>query len=276
MGVVVGFGYGKIVLNEANQLSAALSTAAMALTVFPPFFSDSILLTRFFALYPLSRTSWVTLLKIFTFPLCIKCARIVVLTLFLKDYSRVLATGDGSPWLHSPNLFAEWAMQIADNLYSVGFFLYNLRVRTELAKRAGGMQARIRQVFYISAANFLLPVTFSIALIILMITTTTSTTSVTLLLLINSYVTVMGVLCATVWFSGSEWVRTRNEPLSAGDIIALKQNLGRVHDAGRRHGNDIVVVSKRSATPHTADSDTEPAMDCKQPTALMEDRNCTV
>ncbi|KAI6031208.1 hypothetical protein BKA83DRAFT_4037921, partial [Pisolithus microcarpus] len=79
MGIVVGFGDGKIVLNEADQLLAALSTTAMALTVFPPFFSDSILLTRFFALYPLSRTSWVTLLKIFTFPFCIKCARIVVL-----------------------------------------------------------------------------------------------------------------------------------------------------------------------------------------------------
>ncbi|KIK29900.1 hypothetical protein PISMIDRAFT_671884, partial [Pisolithus microcarpus 441] len=53
----------------------------MALTVFPPVLSDSILLTRLSALYPLSSTSLVTLLKIFTFPFCIKCARIVVLTL---------------------------------------------------------------------------------------------------------------------------------------------------------------------------------------------------
>ncbi|KIK29945.1 hypothetical protein PISMIDRAFT_671917 [Pisolithus microcarpus 441] len=117
------------------------------------------------------------------------------------------------------------------------------------------MQARIRQIFYISAANFVLPLIFSIALIILFmaIAPTSQAAFISgLMLLINSYVTVMGVLCATVWFSKSEWVRTRNESLLPGDMFALKQSLGGVHEAGGRHGSDIVVVSKRSATPNTA------------------------
>ncbi|KAI6031192.1 hypothetical protein PISMIDRAFT_6627 [Pisolithus microcarpus 441] len=278
MGVVVGFCNGKLVLSEVGRLPVALYITSMALTVFLPLLSDSILLTRLFALYPLSSTNWVTLLKIFTFPFCIKCARIVVLTRFLNRYS---TNGHGNPWSRNANLIPEWAMQIADNMYFVSFFLYNLHVRTGLVKRAAGMQTRIRQIFYISVANFVLPLIFGVALIILLVIATSANTEAylitDLLLLINSYITVMGVLCATVWFSGSEWVRTRNEPLLPGDMIALKQGLGRVHDAGRRHGSDIVVVGKRSATPNTADLDTEPVMDCKQPTVLMEEGNyCTI
>ncbi|KAI5998169.1 hypothetical protein EDD15DRAFT_2194360 [Pisolithus albus] len=156
------------------------------------------------------------------------CIPLLHQILFLKDYSRALTTGDSNPWFRNHYLFAEWAMQIADNMYSASFFLYNFHVRAGSLKRSGGMQARICQILYISAANFILPVMFSIALIILVLPTTNSQfNSIEVMFLINSYVTVMGVLCATVWFSGSEWVRTRNEPLLPGDMFALKQSLGR-------------------------------------------------
>ncbi|KIK29947.1 hypothetical protein PISMIDRAFT_6654 [Pisolithus microcarpus 441] len=112
MGIVISFGSGKTILNETGQPWPALYTTSMAFIVFAPLLSDSILLTRLFALYPLSSTSWATLLKIFTFPFCIKCARIVVLTLFLDGYSRTLF---GDPLFRNRNLIAEWAMQIADN-----------------------------------------------------------------------------------------------------------------------------------------------------------------
>ncbi|KAI5995865.1 hypothetical protein EDD15DRAFT_2546098, partial [Pisolithus albus] len=229
MAVLVGFGDGKIVLNEVDQLWTALYIASMALTVFPPVLSDSILLTRLSALYPLSSTSLVTLLKIFTFPFCIKCARIVVLTLYLKDYSSALTTGVGNPWYRNRNLITEWAMQIADNTYSVGFFLYNLRLRTSSTKR-GGVPARIRQIFYISTANFVFPLLFNIVLIICN-TNVQAFNSAGVLLLINNYVTVMGVLCATVWFSRSEWVRTRDEPLSDNLLSPEPSCIRKVHDA---------------------------------------------
>ncbi|KAI5981428.1 hypothetical protein EDD15DRAFT_375195 [Pisolithus albus] len=97
MGIVVGFCDGKLLLMLYLPPSA-LSVTSMALVVFLPFFSDSILLTRLFAIYPLSCTSWVTLLKIFTFPFCIKCARIVVLTLFLNGYSAYTRILIGDPF----------------------------------------------------------------------------------------------------------------------------------------------------------------------------------
>ncbi|KAI6045886.1 hypothetical protein EDC04DRAFT_2633096 [Pisolithus marmoratus] len=79
-------------------------------------------------------------------------------------------------------------------------------------RTACGIAEHIRQIFYISAANFVFPLIFNVALIISSMTDR-SQTSGTLLISINYHVTVLGVLCATLWFSGLEWARTRNEPL---------------------------------------------------------------
>ncbi|KAI6030977.1 hypothetical protein EDC04DRAFT_2605240 [Pisolithus marmoratus] len=251
MGILVNFGNGKVILSQLYWLPKSVAVAEIAFILFPPVLCDSILLTRFFAIYPLSTTRPATLLKIFAFPFCVKCARVVVLTLFLIDYviHSPTAVGNYNPYFRNPNLIAEWAMQIADNMYSVSFFLYNLHVRTDSIKPVG-ISARIRQIFYISAANFVFPLIFNIVLIIFgtAIAVTDQLLAVAqLLALINNYVTVIDVLCATIWFSKSEGVRTRNEPLP-NDVFALKPNLRRVHDAGRQCGSKIAVAGRRSAT----------------------------
>ncbi|KAI6098798.1 hypothetical protein EV401DRAFT_2081914 [Pisolithus croceorrhizus] len=267
MGVLVGFCDGKAVLNELDHPLRATYIASITFAVFPPLLSESILLTRLLALYPLSSTGLVTLLKIFTFPLCVKCARVVVLILFINGFAEVLRAGSGNHWFRNPNLIAEWTMQIADNAYSVSLFLYNLRVRT-IPKKCGRLPARIRQIFYISAANFVFPLMFNLVLIICSITDQSSDTLGSLLLLINNYVTVMGVLCATVWFSRSEWVRTRKEPLS-GDILMPQLTLRRVHDAERKFGSNIVMVGKGSTT-SDMQTRTSTGMDCEEPAAPTE------
>ncbi|KAI5999844.1 hypothetical protein F5J12DRAFT_269960 [Pisolithus orientalis] len=249
--VLVNFTCGKSILGQGYWLPNSIPDAATAFTVFPPFACDSILLTRLFALYPLSSTPRITLLKIFVFPFCIKCARVVVLILFFIDYVRSAIGTHFNPISHNPYLFAELTMQIADNLYSVSLFLYGLRVRTGLIRRAGRMPARIRRIFYIAAANFVFPLIFNIVLIISITTTQLSVTS-DLLLLINNFVTVMGLLCATLWFSRSEWVRTRHEPLADG-MSPLTLDLRRVHDEGRMHRIETVAAFERLATPDIAD-----------------------
>ncbi|KIO07124.1 hypothetical protein M404DRAFT_998544 [Pisolithus tinctorius Marx 270] len=266
MGVLTGLTNGKVVVGQLNWLPPSVPLAAITFTIFPPLLCDSILLTRLFALYPLSSTPRVTLLKIFAFPFCIKCARVVVLALLFNNYVRSATTvasvllNEATTFFRNPYMVAEWAMQIADNMYSVTLFLYNLRARTDSIKRATGMPARIRQIFYISAANFVFPLIFNIVLII---ANTAFATTAQLLLagellwLVNSYVTVIGVLCATVWFSRSEWVRTRNEPLS-DNAFSLKLNLQRVRDTGRECRSELLVVGKRFSAPDMVDLEAEP------------------
>ncbi|KAI6136091.1 hypothetical protein F5141DRAFT_1072398 [Pisolithus sp. B1] len=235
MSILVGFCNGKVVLGQSYWLPESLPSAGIAFTLFPPLLCDSILLTRLFALYPLSSTPPATLLKIIAFPFCVKCARIVVVTLYIRS-----AVLEGyTPFIRDPNLIAEWTMQIADNMYSVSLFLYNLHI--------GGIPACIRQIFYISAANFVFPLIFNIVLIVFFTTIATAGQRLLigeLLVLINSYITVLGVLCATVWFSRSEQIRTRNEPLPR-DMFSPKPTLGRVHDDSGQFRSEIVVIGRR-------------------------------
>ncbi|KAI6015659.1 hypothetical protein EDC04DRAFT_2578159 [Pisolithus marmoratus] len=264
MGVLSGLASGKAIVDPFNPLPISVYVSGVAFSVFPPLLCDSILLTRLFALYPLGSTPPATLVKIFAFPFCIKCARVVVLTLFLVSYAKSvnmegLTLVETTTWFRNPKVIAEWTMQMADNMYSVVLFLHNLHVRTSLIK-SGGMPARIRQIFYISAANFVFPLIFNIALIIF-VTTNQSFAVGGLLLLINNYVTVIGVLCATLWFSRSEWVQTRDTPL-CDDMFSLKR---RVRDTSGMDG-----IGMRSATPD-ANLDAGRVADCRQLATTMEE-----
>ncbi|KAI6143602.1 hypothetical protein BKA82DRAFT_143259, partial [Pisolithus tinctorius] len=281
MGVLMGLTTLKYILEPFGQVSASVFIATVVFLYFSPLLYDSILLTRLFALYPLGSTPPATLVKIFALPFCIKCARVA--TIAVLDYVRsgimtnaLTQNNESSAWFRNPYMIAEWTMQIVDNLYSVSFFLYNLHVRTSSINRGehttvrlcGGMNTscmsrhaacsiadRIRRIFYISVANFVFPLIFNIAQIIF-ITTDRIPTTGEVLLLINSYVTVMGVMCATLWSSGSEWVRTRNEPLPERMFNSRKPIFGKDHVAGRKSRSSIALVGEGSLTHGTTGLDT--------------------
>lgn len=260
LGILTGLSNGKAITDPFDQVSKSVYIATAAFAVIPPLLYDSILLSRLFALYPVSSTPPATLLKIFAFPFCVKCARIVVISVGLSNYVKSglntssLVQDQLATWFRNPMPIAEWSMQVADNLYSVSLFLYNLHVRTSPVHRTtSGIADRIRQIFYISVANFVFPLMFNIAQIV-SVTTDHSPTTGAVLVLINNYVTVMGVLCATLWFSGTEWVRAHNQPQSE-DSFPLNAKLGRVHGASGKSGDDILVIGGRSVGADTTNSD---------------------
>lgn len=112
--------------------------------------------------------------------------------------------------------------------YSVTFFLYKFHVRTSSIKRgkyipctlkmgslidsrrpATGLAERLRQIFYIAAANFVFPLLLNISQILCI--SVFQSSAGTMLLLVNNYVPVIGILCATIWFSGTDRVHARSD-----------------------------------------------------------------
>ncbi|KAI6149391.1 hypothetical protein BKA82DRAFT_4128613 [Pisolithus tinctorius] len=207
MGVLMGLTTLKYILEPFSQVSASVFIATVVFLYFLPLLYDSILLTCLFALYPLGSMPPTTLVKIFALPFCIKCARVAIITIAVLDYvwsgimtNTLTQNNESSAWFHDPYMIAKWTMQIIDNLYSISFFLYNLHVHTLLINRGEHTTMHLCGV----------------------------------LLLINSYVTVMGVMCVTLWSSGSEWD----------------------HVSGGKTRSSIVLVGEGSLTHGTADLDT--------------------
>ncbi|KAI6032518.1 hypothetical protein EDC04DRAFT_2708828 [Pisolithus marmoratus] len=136
LGILTGLNSEKAIVDLFNQVSTGVYITAVVFDLYPPLLYDSILLARPFALYPVASTPSFTPVKIFAFPFCIKCARVVVIALWLNDYikpgltTQAFVQNQGAKWYRNPRMTAEWTMQMADNLYSVSFFLYNRHVRT--------------------------------------------------------------------------------------------------------------------------------------------------
>ncbi|KAI6104931.1 hypothetical protein EV401DRAFT_626913 [Pisolithus croceorrhizus] len=155
-------------------------------------------------------------------------------------------------------------MQNADNLYSVSLFLYNLRVRTQPIRSDGvtTLSGCIRQAFYISVANFVFPLMFNIVLLTF-VTTRHSPNTGALLVFINNYITVLGVLCATLWSSRREWVAAYNKSLSDRPV-RCKLDLGRVPITGMEEASEIAVIGTRTDAVYPADLDSERPTDSKE------------
>ncbi|KAI6102208.1 hypothetical protein F5141DRAFT_259915 [Pisolithus sp. B1] len=183
-------------------------------TLCPPLFYDSILLLRVLTLYPIRSTPLLTLAKVLAVPILVKCGRLVCLSLFLHGYYvNYVTNGPATDWFRNPYVTSEWALQVTDNMYSCGFFLYKLYVRgSEISKFGSGstMVYLIRNIFLVSCANFVFPVLFNIAQII-SITTNRSYLTTTLLVLINGYVSVIGVLGATIWARAQSYTQEDRE-----------------------------------------------------------------
>ncbi|KAI6013309.1 hypothetical protein PISMIDRAFT_677254 [Pisolithus microcarpus 441] len=167
-----------------------------------PLFYDSILLLRVLAFYPIHSTPLLTLAKVLAIPILVKCGRLLCLSLFLHGYYvRYASYGPVTNWFRNPYVTSEWALQVVDNMYSCGFFLYKLHIHDSKISqfRSGSTMVHlIRNIFLISCANFVFPVLFNVAQIIC-ITIDRSYLTATLLLLINGYVSVIGVLGATIF-----------------------------------------------------------------------------
>jgi hypothetical protein len=124
--------------------------------------------------------------------------------------------------VNAPYTKAEWFLQIFDNAYLSGMFLFKLRssLGANLAvstKSTNSIANRVRTLFWIAATNFVFPgkkssmagqmtsqlsylllVAFNIAQVVVMYRTSSAITA-SYLMWTNIYVSIVGVVYATVW-----------------------------------------------------------------------------
>jgi len=225
--VVLGLGLAAInVGQEWSNLTAptvaipdSLTLANIALTVISPLVIDSVLIFRYIAFYPRRATPLSKYAQILAFPLIIKTGRLVCDTLFLVNLGR--KNGQGSidvlaseTWFRNPYLVSEWSLQIADNVYASSFFFYKLssyygKSQATFIVRNRSLISRIRGLFAIALANFVFPLFLNITQVVL-ITRDTNYARGAEVLMANMYVSIFGVLFATVWASGNAWGRNNS------------------------------------------------------------------
>ncbi|KAA1469996.1 hypothetical protein DENSPDRAFT_879377 [Dentipellis sp. KUC8613] len=196
-----------------GSVHKALILTTLVFTLIPTVFIDSILFFRMLAFYPAMLTTRRRLLVIIAFPVLCKFARLGTLTGSIILYYRAtsgLTHFDiliHSIWLPKPLFCISLILQMVDNSYVCLIFLYKLGRLKRRARAIGASKDvlhRIPAIFAIALGNYVFPVTMNIAQIALM-ATNPSFMNIMEIFLTNNFVTILGVVFATVWTNTENW-----------------------------------------------------------------------
>ncbi|GJE97670.1 hypothetical protein PsYK624_138910 [Phanerochaete sordida] len=239
--IIVGIGVAMLgiydglspVLNPTSPVSDAAGSAFICALLLAPWLAELVLAFRLASLFPSSHTPRLTFAIILAFPVIVKCARLGCCIALSIDWVRkrimsldiVLAEAegpgwrDGLPWY----LCAELLLQILDNSYLSTVFIWKLH-RGHIFHRRGAERAavssrssltsRLKTLFWIAIGNFIFPILFNIATIVDVFVDPQYVLRIPNLLLANYYLSIIGVVFATVWCTSSGY-SSREPPLLA-------------------------------------------------------------
>ncbi|EJD43389.1 hypothetical protein AURDEDRAFT_125841 [Auricularia subglabra TFB-10046 SS5] len=161
-----------------------------------PWLVDLVLFLRLMTVFNPKQTKRSTLLAVFAFPVAIKALRLAMIITFAIQWHRHInhigsaLLAAGQTWATSFCVKVEWVSQIFDNGYASALFMYRLRGSIRLSASPGAgrdtVGQRIATLFWIAATNFVFP---------------DLTVSDSMFLRVNTYLSILGVVFATVWSS---------------------------------------------------------------------------
>ncbi|KAL4066307.1 hypothetical protein V8B97DRAFT_1874690 [Scleroderma yunnanense] len=199
------------ILSPQQSWPLSINISIGLLGIFQSILVDLILLVRLVSIHPLIHLGLPRFALLTALPVLLKIGRItnvIIFTKLLADAAQgpQAAMKMASVWATTPCLKIEWTAQVADNSYASVAFLWS--IRNKFSDREGvtsGIRAtrvtfanRMRMISRIAVSNFVIPTLFSIAQLVV-IYRGVSTPTVNDIVLVNTMVTVFGVVFATVW-----------------------------------------------------------------------------
>ncbi|KAH7886328.1 hypothetical protein F5I97DRAFT_1879460 [Phlebopus sp. FC_14] len=182
-----------------------------------PLLVDCILLLRLAAVFPRHQTPPFIWLVIMGIPVLVKVGRAANFVFFLvyeiRDINNLVKSknGVGSASILLtvlPNVKIEWILQVFDDLFSSGLFLWRI-YRDGMFETGQSVSDKIKQLFWISTYNFVFPVLLSIAQITIYIVNEANYLTALYIEEANFYLTIMGLVFATVWAAEGQWQDAR-------------------------------------------------------------------
>ncbi|KAF7332910.1 hypothetical protein MVEN_02396700 [Mycena venus] len=262
--------------------------AYLGMILFLPLFIDCILAFRLYVVYPPRTTSKVQLAIIFIPIAVLKIARTTNLIIFMVKFAAAISTSavadflilwcgagfpdpGGFPYkcsggfpdpLHAPWTKIEWILQVFDNCYASGFFLWKVWIGHRKAKASGIVHSRstgssadkLKSLFYLALSCFVFPCMFSIAQVIL--TFRNHDFFLGAYVFVNNiYIEIVGVLLATIWATKGRSENTADSVKAGSQVSTIRYRLGGNGSQGinltteRTHNGNVELEEFDSAIP---------------------------
>ncbi|GJE92697.1 hypothetical protein PsYK624_088530 [Phanerochaete sordida] len=204
------------ILNPAMQVNKTANGVFAVVALLSPWIAELVLAYRLVAVFPPRRTPLWKLAAVFAYPVTIKCVRLGCMIAFWRVCFRetahaanALVAAESLDWGKYPYSRAELFLQIFDNAYLSTVFIWKLNRSGQLFGQkhiqrvslgAGvSFATRLKTLFWIAIGNFVIPVIFNIAIVIDIFVDPNYVLHASSLLLTDYYVSIIGVVFATVW-----------------------------------------------------------------------------
>ncbi|KAG0704152.1 hypothetical protein DFH29DRAFT_913144 [Suillus ampliporus] len=228
LGVLLGLVEGalSIYLQVQTMLAPTAAeplTTDVAFTVtsyFAPLVVECTLMIRLAIAYPRSSTSRVKFWSILLVPIIFKIIRLINISTFLHNFVDAIYAGP-SYILAGESLWGdwqvklEWILQAVDNAFVSFMFLRRLPRPTGASEgvvQSRTVAARLRVLFFIALSNFVFPVMLNIIQLSFIFGSTASFFRTSIVYIVNNYVTIIGVVFATIWSMGSRSLDESHPP----------------------------------------------------------------
>ncbi|KAH8825001.1 hypothetical protein DL96DRAFT_1682192 [Flagelloscypha sp. PMI_526] len=206
-GVLLDYRGLRTILSPENPPPVSINLAVGVLGAVQSILVDVILLLRLITVYPRAYIGGERFLALIALPVTLKVGRVINLLIFIVK----LAENAHDPvaisrfWIQAPYLKIEWFMQLFDNAYASGFFLWRLVLRTREdrsfsahSNSSVSFVEKVKTLIWIAATNFVIPCVFSLAQLVI-VYEEVNYVIVNDIVLVNTMLAVFGVVFATIW-----------------------------------------------------------------------------
>ncbi|KAI1787111.1 hypothetical protein LXA43DRAFT_1098601 [Ganoderma leucocontextum] len=222
LGLVLQIIYIYVIINTTliRAVPSAMVITIVAMNFLVPICVQGILLVRLVGVYPPTRNTRMQNIAIYIPVVAFKIARLINASYATRDL--VNHTPDSLGVIAAAQLVwgtkyvkVEWFLQLFDDMFVSGLFVHKLYVSVMARKEADidtghsgsgsnySWAERIRTLYYIAVSNFVFPILFNIAEIAIIFYDPNFFHGA-IVVTVNCYVTIIGVILATIWAQGSK------------------------------------------------------------------------
>jgi hypothetical protein len=230
-GILLSALYAHNILSPLSTNLVHFDLAVNILFLFAPLFVESILIFRLVAVFPSRVNGLRTVLLVVSFPIIVRIGRVINMSIAIAKAVQAASQGIADQWFAVlPYARAEWILALVDTSYVSIVFLYRLKGRRPKTTRGSifrgsEMTSRLHGLFYIAISNFVLPCVLGFVQVILVFTVPVQGSSeeqritwffeCSYIMITYNYLTIIGVVFATVWSTGSTWALERHNASSS-------------------------------------------------------------
>ncbi|KAK7471155.1 hypothetical protein VKT23_002566 [Stygiomarasmius scandens] len=244
------------------------------LYIWLPWITEAVLILRVIIVYSPGYTSVLRIVSILAFSIIIKAVRAAVNIVFLVQWHKSTSSSGNvnqfstTTGLNTWMAKTAWILELVDNLYISGLFLWRLASQGNLfnsqsvgrvtGKEGSGVSftSRLKSLFWIAATNLIFPLIFNLVQIVIVFTSDDILLAASIEM-VNIYVAIISTAFATIWAATTSFKEAHQNIYNQGNSQVTEMKIEPMAFSSQRSGSETLAVKSWVGQTSTQESSGE-------------------